>query len=357
MNVAYDRKDLSEYIEMATSLSSEHPVVLSKFIVNAKEIEMDAVAMNGTLINYAISEHVENAGVHSGDATLILPPQKLYVETIKRVKRITKRIAKTLKISGPFNIQFLSKDNDVKVIECNMRASRSFPFVSKTYNVNFIDLATRIMIGKAVRPKLIDLADIDHVCIKAPMFSFTRLQGADPILRVEMASTGEVACFGMNKWEAFLKAMLSTGFKLPKNKNVVVSAGPLSSKIDFLDEARQLQNLGYHLYGTQGTAKFFNSNGVETKLLYKPSEKKEPQMVDYLKEGKIDMVINIPEAMGLEELTDGYRIRRTAVDFGVSLISNLKCAKLLVAALVWLKKNPEEFEVKCWQDYMAALVE
>merc|ERR1711871_311279 len=216
MNVANDDNDLKTYIQEATSLSTDHPVVITKFILNAKEIEMDAVAMDGKLINYVISEHVENAGVHSGDATLILPPQKLYVETVKRVKRITKRIAAALKISGPFNIQFLSKDNEIKVIECNLRASRSFPFVSKTYNVNFIDLATRIMVGKHVRPKLIDLADIDHVAIKAPMFSFTRLQGADPVLRVEMASTGEVACFGKNKWEAFLKAMLSTGFKLPK---------------------------------------------------------------------------------------------------------------------------------------------
>mmetsp|Transcript_2240 Transcript_2240/g.4104 ORF Transcript_2240/g.4104 Transcript_2240/m.4104 type:complete len:1488 (-) Transcript_2240:376-4839(-) len=355
MNVAHDKKDLQEYIQEATSLSSEHPVVITKFIINAKEIEMDAVAMNGKLINYAISEHVENAGVHSGDATLILPPQKLYVETIKRVKRITKRIAKALNISGPFNIQYLSKDNDVKVIECNLRASRSFPFVSKTYNVNFIDLATRVMVGKTVRPKLIDLADIDHVCIKAPMFSFTRLQGADPILRVEMASTGEVACFGNNKWEAFLKAMLSTGFKLPKNKNVLVSAGPLQSKIEFLESAKMLVGMGYTLHGTAGTAKFFNQNGVKTVLLYKPSEKKEPGIISYLQAGKLGLVINVPEGMSQEEITDGYRIRRTAVDLGLSLISNLKCAKLLVASLEWLSRNPKKYEVKCWQDYMKDL--
>jgi len=357
MNVVYEQKDLKKYIEEATSLSSDYPVVLTKFITYAKEIEMDAVAMDGKLINYAISEHVENAGVHSGDATLILPPQKLYVETIKRVKRITKRIAEALKISGPFNIQFLSKDNDVKVIECNLRASRSFPFVSKTYNVNFIDLATRIMVGKNVRPKLIDLADIDHVAIKAPMFSFTRLQGADPVLRVEMASTGEVACFGMNKWEAFLKAMLSTGFKLPKNKRILISAGPLTSKIGFLAEAKHLRRMGYELYGTAGTASFFTKHGCKAETLFKPSEKKQPAILDYLKEGKIDLVINVPEQMSKAELTDGYQIRRTAVDFNVSLISNLKCAKLLVASLIWLDKNPQKFETKCWQDYMLQLTE
>eukprot|EP00467_Chlorarachnion_reptans_P021401 CAMPEP_0114505530 /NCGR_PEP_ID=MMETSP0109-20121206/10904_1 /TAXON_ID=29199 /ORGANISM="Chlorarachnion reptans, Strain CCCM449" /LENGTH=1462 /DNA_ID=CAMNT_0001683979 /DNA_START=76 /DNA_END=4464 /DNA_ORIENTATION=+ len=357
MNVAYGKKDLEEYIQQATNLNSDHPVVLSKFIQNAKEVEMDAVAMDGKIINYAISEHVENAGVHSGDATLILPPQKLYVETIKRVKRITKGIAKVLKISGPFNIQFLSKDNEIKVIECNMRASRSFPFVSKTYNVNFIDLATRIMVGKLVRPKVIDLADIDHVAIKAPMFSFTRLQGADPILRVEMASTGEVACFGANKWEAFLKSMLSTGFKIPKNKSVIISAGPLTSKIEFLESAKILQNMGYSLFGTTGTAAFFNKNDVKMKVLHKPSENKEPSILSYLKEKKIDLVINIPEDTARQELTDGYKIRRTAVDFNVSLISNLKCAKLLVASLQWLEKNPTKYEAKCWQDYMAELIE
>eukprot|EP00466_Bigelowiella_natans_P007526 jgi/Bigna1/92959/estExt_fgenesh1_pm.C_1150005 len=334
MNVARSIDDLKNYIEEATNLSSEHPVVLSKFIQNAKEIEMDAVAMDGRLINYAISEHVENAGVHSGDATLILPPQKLYVETIKRVKRITKEICKVLKISGPFNIQFLSRDNEVKVIECNMRASRSFPFVSKTYNVNFIDLATRIMVGKNVRPKLIDLADIDHVAIKAPMFSFTRLQGADPVLRVEMASTGEVACFGMNKWEAFLKAMLSTGFKIPKNKTLLLSAGPLHSKVEFLESARELIKLGYKIFATKKTSEYLNKNGVKATLVYKPSQNQEPSIITYLKDGKIDLLINIPEHFGQQELTDGYRIRRTAVDFNVSLISNLKVASLLVASLI-----------------------
>ena len=356
MNVARDVRDLSEYIEQATSLSSDHPVVLSKFITNAKEIEMDGVAMQGKLINYAISEHVENAGVHSGDACLILPAQKLYVETTKRVKIITKQIAKALNISGPFNIQFLARDNDVKVIECNLRASRSFPFVSKTYNVDFIELATRIMVGKVVRPKLIHLADIDHVSIKAPMFSFTRLQGADPVLRVEMASTGEVACFGANKWEAFIKAMLSTGFKLPKNKNVMISAGPETSKIGFLESARTLKRMGYTLYGTTGTAQFFNDRDVKTVNLFKPSEKKEPAIIDFLKAGKIDLLINIPEGNSRQEITNGYQIRRCAVDFNVPLISNLKCAVLLVASLEWLKNNGGEYEIKSWQEYVENII-
>eukprot|EP00455_Lapot_gusevi_P002905 TRINITY_DN1119_c0_g1_i4.p1 TRINITY_DN1119_c0_g1~~TRINITY_DN1119_c0_g1_i4.p1 ORF type:complete len:1506 (-),score=632.79 TRINITY_DN1119_c0_g1_i4:111-4553(-) len=349
MNVAYNEEDLLNYVNQATQISGDFPVVVSKFILNAKEIEVDAVALRGKLLNYAISEHVENAGVHSGDATLMLPAQKLYIETVKRVKRITIQIAELLQITGPFNIQFLATENEIKVIECNLRASRSFPFVSKTFNVNFIDLATKAMLGVPVRSSDINLFDIDFVNIKTSMFSFTRLQGADPVLRVEMASTGEVACFGVDVYEAFLGSLVSTGFKLPKNKTALVSIGPLAQKFEFLPAAQFLLQSGYTLYASEGTYQFLVENGItQVSLLYKPSAGQKPAIVDYLREGKIDLVINIPDQNDNKEVTDGYEMRRTAVDFGISLLTNIKSANLFAHAVAKVKK----FHIKSWDEYM-----
>jgi carbamoyl-phosphate synthase/aspartate carbamoyltransferase len=348
MNVAMCDADLVEFLSQATTIvSSDAPVVCSKFITGAKEIEFDGVASNGTLLNFAISEHVENAGVHSGDATLILPAQKLYVETLRLVKRSARKIASALQITGPFNIQFLSKNNDIKVIECNLRASRSFPFVSKTLNINLVEQATRAMIGLPVKAMTLDLQAIDYVCIKAPMFSFTRLEGADPALRVEMASTGEVASFGDDRYEAFLKALLSTGFKMPR-RNILISAGPLESKLEFLESAATLVRLGFVLYATPGTAAFFNENDIKCTVLHKPSSKQAPAIVDYIRERRIDLVINVPEAMNRQEATDGYQIRRAAVDFSVSLITNIKCAVLFTTAIARVKK----FAIKSWREYL-----
>ena len=349
MNVAHSLEALREYLEEATAFRGDHPIVVSKFMRNTKEIEVDAVALKGKVLNYAISEHVENAGVHSGDATLILPAQKLYIETVKRVKRITLQIAEALQITGPFNIQYLSKDNEIKVIECNLRASRSMPFVSKTFGCNFIDLATKAMLGVPLRPFDINLFDIDHVNIKSPMFSFKRLQGADPVMRVEMSSTGEVSCFGVDKYEAFLHSLLATGFKMPRQKNVLISAGPLSSKIEFLHSAKTLVSLGYSLFASEGTAQFLEENGIkDVVLLHKSRSGLKPAIVDYLREQKIDLVINVPEGSDRAELTDGYEIRRTAIDFGVSLITNIKCASLFVASIEHVK----QFHIKSWDEYM-----
>jgi len=352
MNVASTAQELDTYLQQAAQLSSDYPVVISKFILGAKEIEYDGVAKNGTVLNYAISEHVENAGVHSGDATLVLPAQKLYVETVKRIKKIAARIAMALRISGPFNIQLLSKSNDIKVIECNLRASRSLPFVSKTFNVNFIELATKVMIGSPTRASTIDLTDVDHVCMKVPMFSFTRLQGADPVLRVEMASTGEVACFGETMYDSFLLGLMSTGFKLP-NHSILVTAGPLYSKVEFLPAAQLLQRMGFTLYGTPGTVDFFAQHGVKMHILHKPSYvDKSPQILDYLKNKKIDLVINIPHSSDPSELTDGYHIRRTAVDFSIPLITNIKTAVLFAEALERVRKPGFKWPIKSWDEYM-----
>merc|ERR1719167_1313167 len=355
MNVASCQEDLVTFLAQAADLSSDHPVVVSKFILGAKEIEMDAVAQNGKVLNYCISEHVENAGVHSGDATLVVPAQNLYIETMKRVKKTTQKIAQALKITGPFNIQYLCKDNDIKVIECNLRASRSFPFVSKTLHVDFIDLATKAMLGENVRPHEFSLFDFDYVCVKAPMFSFTRLQGADPVLRVEMASTGEVACFGETKEEAFLKALISTGFKVPNlqnRKRILLSCGPIKSKVAFLDPAKSLEKMGFKLYASEGTHKFLSENGVASTLLHKPSSSETPAILDYLSNGKLDLVVNVPENLTRREQTNGYKIRRTAVDFGVPLISNLQLARLMVRALGKLPEK-KSLQVKPWRDYLA----
>jgi carbamoyl-phosphate synthase large subunit len=352
MSVAYNDEDLNKFLTRASAtaaISNDAPVVISKFITGAKEIEIDAVAKGGKILNYAISEHVENAGVHSGDATLVLPAQKLYVETIRLIKKAAAGIAENLNITGPFNIQFLSKDNEIKVIECNLRASRSFPFVSKTFNVNFIELATKAMVGAPVKSSQIDLSDIHYVNIKAPIFSFTRLQGADPVLSVEMASTGEVACFGESRQEAFLKALFSAGFKMPK-RNILISAGPLQSKLDLVGACRTFKKLGFHLFATESTAKFMQEQGIEVTLLYKNSSGKSPTAVEALQKKQIDLVINIPHTVNPEELTDGYLIRRAAVDFNVSLLTNIKTAVLFAHAIDKVRK----ISIKSWDEYLRA---
>lgn len=351
MNVAYNDHDLERILKLAAAveISSDAPAVISKFIEGAKEIEMDAVASDGVIINYAISEHLENAGVHSGDASLILPAQKLYIQTLRLIKKCATKIAKSLNITGPFNIQFISKDNEIKVIECNLRASRSFPFVSKTFNVNFIELATKAMIGAPVKPSQIDLSDIDFVHIKVPMFSFTRLQGADPVLSVEMASTGEVSSFGDNKYEAYLKALFATGFKMPK-KNILLSAGNLDDKLDLLKSCKALQQLGFSLFASPGTADFLKEYNVKTTTLYKPSSKKSPAVVDYITSGKIDLVINTSRSLNPEDKTDGYYIRRAATDFAIPLITNSKCAMFFTSAIQKVKK----FSIKSWDEYLRA---
>jgi len=348
MSIALSKDELKEYLKKASSVSKKHPVVISKFITEAKEIEIDAVANDGELYCYAISEHVENAGVHSGDATMVLPPQRTYLETMRRIKIITKQIAKSLKITGPFNIQFLAKDNDVKVIECNLRASRSFPFVSKVFKINFVDLATKIIMQKPV-PKIDRSAfDLDYVGIKAPQFSFTRLKGSDPILGVEMTSTGEVACLGNDFNEAFLKSLLSVGFKLPKRR-ILLSTGPIHSKAEFLESAKILSKMGFKLYGTQGTVDFMKTNGVRAKVLYWPLDNKEPNTISYITDGKIDLVVNIPKNIEREELDNDYLIRRTAIDFGVPLITNLQLAKRFVEAIY--RTSLKDLSVKSWDEY------
>ena len=348
MSIALSKDELRKYLKKASEVGKEHPVVISKFITGAKEIEIDAVANRGDLFCYAISEHVENAGVHSGDATMVLPPQRTYLETMRRIKTIAKKVAKSLKITGPFNIQFIAKDNDVKVIECNLRASRSFPFVSKVFKINFVDLATKIMMGKRV-PKIDRSSfDLDYVGVKAPQFSFTRLKGSDPILGVEMASTGEVACIGDDFNEAFLKSLISVGFVLPK-KNILLSTGPIDSKSEFLKSTRILEELGYKFFATKGTADFMKANGVKADVLYWPLENKEPNTLSYIADGKIDMVINIPKNIEKEELDNDYLIRRKAVDFGVPLITNLQLAKRFVEAI---QRVPSEgLKVKSWDEY------
>lgn len=347
MSVASNRKELEDYLEKATKVSKEHPVVISKFITNAKEIEIDAVADKGAILIYAISEHIENAGVHSGDATLVLPPQFSYIETIRRIKDITKKIAKSLEITGPFNIQFIAKANDIKVIECNLRASRSFPFVSKVTKHNFIDIATKAIMG-VVQKERYNTLDFDYVGVKSPQFSFSRLHGADPVLSVEMASTGEVGCLGEDIYDAFLKSILSVGFRLPK-KNILLSTGPIKDKAYLLETVRKLQEMGFELYGTKGTSEFLKENGIESTILHWPDEKKEPNTLTYIQEGKIDLVINIPKTLEVTELENDYLIRRKAVDFNVPLLTNAQITKLFVESIS--KKKIEELEIKSWEEY------
>jgi carbamoyl-phosphate synthase large subunit len=347
MSVAFNKKDLNRYLKKATQVSKEFPVVLSKFILDAKEIEIDAVAYNGRIVIYAISEHVENAGVHSGDATMVLPPQFTYIETIRKIKETARKIASALEITGPFNIQFIAKNNEIKVIECNLRSSRSFPFVSKVTNHNFIEIATKAMLG-IVEDKKYNTLDLDYVGVKAPQFSFSRLHGADPVLGVEMASTGEVACLGENINEAFLKSLLAVGFIFPK-KNILLSTGPVKSKSDLLDSARKLKQLGYNLYATKGTHDFYKNYGISTKVLYWPLEKKEPNVITYLIERKIDLVINIPKSFEEEELRNDYLIRRKAVDFNIPLLTNPQNTKLFIESISRLKMG--DLEIKDWESY------
>ncbi len=348
MSVASSDQELEIFLNKATDISADYPVVISKFIENAKEIEIDAVAQEGELLVYAISEHVENAGVHSGDATLVLPPQRTFLETTRRIKKISRKIAQSLKINGPFNMQFVAKDNDVKVIECNLRASRSFPFVSKIFKVNFIDIATRVIMGRHV-PKIDrSVFDLEYVGVKAPQFSFTRLIGADPTLGVEMASTGEVACLGDDFEEAFIKALLSVGYRLPI-RNVLLSTGPIQSKAVFLDSTRKLKAMGVKFYATGGTAKFMRENGLNVEKLHWPLEKKVPNVLDYITDNKIDLVINIPKNYQEEELTNDYIIRRKAVDFNVPLFTNLKLAIRFVDSIA--RKSVKDLQIKGWEDY------
>lgn len=349
MSIALSNKELRKYLQKASEVSKKHPVVISKFITGAKEIEIDAIADHGKLYCYAISEHVENAGVHSGDATIVLPPQRTYLETMRRVKTITKNIAASLKITGPFNIQFIAKDNDVKVIECNLRASRSFPFVSKVFKINFIDLATKIIMGKRV-PRIDRSAfDLDYVGVKASQFSFTRLKGSDPILGVEMVSTGEVACLGDDFNEAFLKSLLSVDFILPK-KTILLSTGPVDSKADFLTSTKILHAMGYRFYATKGTADFMKENGMTAEVLYWPSDEKEPNTLTYIADRKIDLVINIPKNIEKEELENDYLIRRKAVDYNIPLITNLQLAKRFVEAIS--RTSLDDLKIKSWNEYL-----
>jgi carbamoyl-phosphate synthase large subunit len=349
MNVVSNSEQLDHFLQMAADVSKEHPVVVSEFIEYAKEIEVDAVARNGEIIAYAISEHVEFAGVHSGDATIVFPPQKLYVETIRRIKKISRNIASALDITGPFNIQFLAKDNDIKVIECNLRASRSFPFVSKVMKLNFIEIATKVMLGIPVDKPDKSLFELDYVGVKAAQFSFARLLNADPVLGVDMASTGEVACIGENFYEAILKSMMSVGYTIPK-KNILISSGPSRSKIELLESARLLSLRGYNLFATEGTHKFLAENGVTNTLLHWPDEEdRQPNVLEYLKTRQIDLVINIPKNFTRRELRNGYNIRRSSIDFNIPLITNSRVASAFVYAIC--RYTPETLTIKSWDEY------
>jgi carbamoyl-phosphate synthase large subunit len=348
MNVVSNRQELDFFLTLAARVSKEFPVVVSEFIQNAKEIEIDAVADKGEMMAYAISEHIEFAGVHSGDATIVFPAQKMYFETARRIKRISRDIAKALNISGPFNMQFLARDNDIKVIECNLRASRSFPFVSKVLKINFIELATKIMLGIPVEKLHKSAFDLDYVGIKASQFSFSRLQKADPVLGVEMASTGEVGCIGENYYEALLKAMLSVGYRVPE-KNILFSSGDARSKIELLQSARMLVERGYNIFATPGTAKFLADNEVPATVLYWPDEEKTPNTLEYLKNRKIDLVINIPKNLSKTELYNDYEIRRAAVDFNIPLITNARLASAFIYAIC--KLQPEDIAINSWDEY------
>ena len=349
MNVCSNEDELKRFLQLAANVSEDHPVVVSKFIEHAKEIEMDAVAKNGEVIAYAISEHIEFAGVHSGDATIQFPPQKLYVETVRRCKRVGRQIAKELHINGPFNIQFMARDNDILVIECNLRASRSFPFVSKVLKINLIELATRVMLGLPVEKPSKNLFDLDYVGIKASQFSFNRLQKADPVLGVDMSSTGEVGCLGDDTNTALLKSMLSVGHRIPK-KNILLSTGGAKQKVAMLDAAKMLIDHGYKLYATGGTSKFLNENGIEnTHVLWPSEEGDEPKALDLLHNHTIDMVVNIPKNLTSSELTNGYKIRRAAIDLNVPLITNARLASAFIYAFCTTKL--EDFGIKSWSEY------
>lgn len=349
MNIVSNEHELEHFLTLARNVSKQYPVVVSEFIQNAKEIEIDAVANKGEVIAYAISEHIEFAGVHSGDATIVFPPQKIYFETARRIKKIARKIAQSLNITGPFNIQFLARDNDVMVIECNLRASRSFPFVSKVLKTNFITIATEVMLGKDV-PKLSkSLFDLEYIGIKAPQFSFTRLHKADPIIGVDMASTGEVGCIGEEYYETLLKSMLAVGYTIPK-KSILISSGPTEDKATLLEPCRMLRSKGYELYATRGTQEFLAKNNIEATVLHWPDEDKKPNTLDYLREKKIDLVINIPKNLSANELYNDYEIRRNAVDLNIPLITNSRLAKAFIIAIC--KYSIDELPVKSWDEYI-----
>ena len=347
MTVVFDEKDLQVYLQKASRVSPAYPVVISKFILKAKEIEFDAVACGGRIVASAVVEHVENAGVHSGDATMVLPPQKTYIATMRKVRDTGRRIAEALKITGPFNIQLIAKDNAIKVIECNLRASRSFPFVSKVSKVNFVDLAVEAMMGRKPKCGKTTL-DLNYVGVKAPQFSFSRLKGADPTLGVEMASTGEVACLGEDVQEAFLKSLLSAGYTLPK-KGILLSIGNRADKMRFLESARTLRELSLTIFATEQTSRLLADNGIPNARLYKVHEKKRPNIRDYIAERKIDFVISIPDPERKAAFDSDYEMRRMAVDFSIPLLTNLQVAELFVQSLA--AKKPEDLLIKSWAEY------
>ncbi|MCD8072585.1 MAG: ATP-grasp domain-containing protein, partial [Alistipes sp.] len=348
MNVCYNDDDLSTFLKLAAQVSKEYPVVVSQFLQNAKEIEFDAVAHNGEIVEYAMSKHVEFAGVHSGDATLVFPAQKVYFATARRINKISRQIARELNISGPFNIQFLAKNNEVKVIECNLRVSRSFPFVSKVLKRNFIDTATRIMLGAPyVKPDNSNF-DIDWIGVKASQFSFARLHNADPVLSVDMSSTGEVGCIGNDFDEAVLAAMISVGYGIPKN-SVMVSSGDSKSKVDMLDSCRLLQDNGYTIYATSGTARFLEENGVKARVVGWPDKNCPDNIMDMIAGHRFELVVNIPKNLTRRELTNGYRIRRGAIDHNIPLITNSRLVSAFITAFCNLKQ--EDIPIKSWQEY------
>ena len=349
MNVCSNEGELDRFLRLAANVSKQHPVVVSEFIQDAKEIEMDAVAQNGEIKAYAISEHIEFAGVHSGDATIQFPPQKLYVETLRRIKKVSSVIAKALNISGPFNIQFLAKDNDIKVIECNLRASRSFPFVSKVLKINFIELATKIMLGIPVEKPAKNAFDLDYVGIKASQFSFSRLQGADPVLGVDMTSTGEVGCIGTDTSEAIMKSMLSVGLKVP-HKAVLLSTGTARQKASMLDAAQRLHQNGFKIYATSGTHQFLNDNGIPAIRVYWPSQSDcQPQALELLHNKEVDLVLNIPKNLSSAELSNGYKIRRAAIDLNIPLLTNARLASAFINAFTSM--TLDDIEIRSWDEY------
>jgi carbamoyl-phosphate synthase large subunit len=350
MNVVSNRTELEHFLKLATKVSKKHPVVVSEFIEQAKEIEFDAVADNGKLVMYAISEHIEFAGVHSGDATLVFPPQKVYLETIRRIKKVAREIAGELKISGPFNMQFLAKNNDIKVIETNVRASRSFPFVSKVSNQNFIDIATKVMLGVGYEKPDKSFFELDHIGIKASQFSFARLSKADPVLGVDMSSTGEVGCIGDDYYEAVLKAMLSVGYKIPE-KGVLISSGDVRSKVELLNSCREIYNLGIPIFATKGTADFLAQNNISSEVLNWPDNPLHPNVIDYMKEGKIDFVVNIPKNLSEDELYNDYEIRRSAIDLNIPIITNARLASAFIMAFTSRKFS--DLSIKSFNEYFS----
>jgi len=354
MNVAWDDDSLERFLSIASDVSAEHPVVITKFVENSKEIEIDAVARHGEILFHTITEHIENAGVHSGDATVVLPAQRLYIETIRKIRRISERIAEALDITGPFNIQFLAQRNRVRVIECNLRSSRSFPFCSKVSRVNMIDMAVRAMLDEKVEKAPASALDLQWVGVKAAQFSFSRLHGADPVSGVEMASTGEVGCIGTDFSDAFLKAMLSVGYKLPKGQagnppKILLSTGPIEDKLNFLGSARLLVSMGCELYASRGTAKFLTGNNVPVKTLNWPLESREPNIASFIKKRDVDMIINIPKNNRETELRNNYLIRRLAVDFDIPLFTNIKVAKEFIDSIAWERERG--VEIMAWEEY------